>query len=147
MTTPTERTKTPEVQTQRIKGTPKKKNRGYDGIAPFLHEVNKIVAEECKKHGTLDDLPWYIVWKGWKDKHLFNKTALNYIGKIICPELKYTARKVKTIVERIILDITPVSSYIKIRAITDNSVEWESLQEVDSLTSMNSRTKTPRYQN
>ena len=38
------------------------KIRGYDEIAPFLHKVNKIVAEECAKHTALDALPWYPTW-------------------------------------------------------------------------------------
>ena len=47
-----------------VKRTPiKPKIRGYDKLAPFLHEVNKIVAEDCAKQANLDDLPWYSIWE------------------------------------------------------------------------------------
>ena len=36
---------------------------GYDEVAPFLHEVHKIVAEEYAKHESPDQLPWYTTWE------------------------------------------------------------------------------------
>ena len=108
MTKSTERTKAPKVQSTLKKGTPSTKNRGYDEIAPFLREVNKIIAEECAKHDTLADLPWYTIWEEWKTNGLFHKVSINSIGKIICPELKYMERTVRQIINRVIKDVTPV---------------------------------------
>ena len=112
------------------------KNRGYDELAPFLHEVNKIVAEECATHDNLDDLPWYATWEKWNDQHLLRCTAINVIGKIICPDLKYTERTIKQVILKIVSEITPVSRYIQVNHISDTSVQWESLVEVDSFKSM-----------
>lgn len=91
----------------------KKKHCGHDGFQSFLHEVNKIVAEECTKHGTLYDLPWCKSWEDWKAKQLFNNTALNYKGRIIRSELKYNGRNVKSIAKRGEEVIALVTSSIK----------------------------------
>ena len=42
---------------------PSGKKRGYDELKPFLHEVNKIVAEECVEHMNVNDIPWYATWE------------------------------------------------------------------------------------
>ena len=116
------------------------KNRGYDELAPFLHEINKIVAEECAIHTNLNEIPWYATWEKWIDQHLMRKTALNVIGQIVCPELKYIERTVENVIKRIVLDIPPVSKYIRITHISDTSVQWDSLIEVDSFRSMKRKT-------
>ena len=116
------------------------KNRGYDELAPFLHEISKIVAKECASHTNLDDLPWYATWEEWNDKHLMRKTALNVIGQIVCPELKYIERTVENVIKRIVLDITPVSKYIQVNNISDTPVQWESIVEVDSFRSLKRKT-------
>ena len=127
----------PQVKTKHGKRTPSiKKIRGYDAIKPFLHEVNKIVQEECAKHESFDELPWYSTWKRWDKKALFDSTTINVIGKIVCPELKYTERTIGKSTERIISDIPPVSSYIQINELSDTSVKWESLIEIDSFKSL-----------
>ena len=105
--------KTPHVQS---------KIRGYDEIAPFLHEVNKIVAEECANHTSLEAIPWYPTWEKWNDKHLMSSPSINDIGKIICPELKYKERTIIQIVQRITKAITPVSKYIQVTHVSDTSV-------------------------
>ena len=112
------------------------KNRGYDELAPFLHEVNKIVAEECALHTNFETLPWYATWEKWNDQHFMRFTAINNIGIIVCPELKYIERTVENVIKRIVSDITPVSRYIQINHISDTSVQWESLIEVDSFKSL-----------
>ena len=114
----------------------KHKIRGYDAIKPFLHEVNKIVKEECAKHESVADLPWYSVWKTWDDKELFESKTINVIGRILCPELTYKERTVKNLAQRIISDITPLSSYIQVNEISDTSVKWETLVEVNSFKSV-----------
>ena len=54
----------PNVKANHGNWTPStKKIRGYGAIKPFLHEVNKIVKEECAKHESLEELPWYTKWK------------------------------------------------------------------------------------
>ena len=95
------------------------KNRGYDELAPFLHEVNKIVAEECATHENLEDLPWYATYEKWNDQHLLRCTAINVIGKIVCPDLKYTERTIKQVITKIVFNITPVSQYIQVNHLSD----------------------------
>ena len=112
------------------------KNRGYDELAPFLHEIDKIVAEECAEHTNLNELPWYATWEKWSDQHLMRKTTLNVIGQIVCPKLKYIERTVANVIKRIVLGITPVSKYIQVTHILDTSVQWDSLIEVDSFRSL-----------
>ena len=65
--------------------------------------------------------------------------SINEIGKIICPDLKYNERTVEKIVKRIITDITPVSKYIHINHVSDTSVQWDSLIEVDSFRSLKNK--------
>ena len=89
------------------------KIRGYDKIAPFLHKVNKIVADECVKQATYNTLSWYSTWESWNNKHLIQSPSINNIGKITCPELKYTERTIEQIVNIIITDITPIDQYIQ----------------------------------
>ena len=115
---------------------PTGKNRGYDELAPFLHEVNKIVAEECAIHANPGDLPWYAIWEKWNDLHLLRCTAINAIGKIVCPDLKYTERTIKQVISKIMSAIPPVSRYIQVNHLSDTSVQWESLIEVDNFRSM-----------
>ena len=115
---------------------PTGKNRGYDELAPFLHEVEKIVGEECGKHANFKDFPWYSTWERWNEQNIMTKTARNYIGRIVCPELKYKEQTIENVVNRIVSDITPVSRYIQISHISDTSVIWESLIEVDSFRSL-----------
>ena len=110
--------------------------REYNAIKPFLHEVNKIVQEEYSKHESVDELPWYKKWREWNNKELFESTAINVIGKIVFPELRYTERTVKKLTERILLDITPVSTYIQVNELLDISAKWESLVEIDSFKSL-----------
>ena len=47
----------PNVTPSHVNCTTPEKIRGYDKIASFLHEVNKIFAEECAKYTILDALP------------------------------------------------------------------------------------------
>ena len=68
------------------------------------------------------------------------KTALNVIGQIVCPERKYIERTVENVIKRIVLDITPVSTYIQVNHISDTSVQWESIVEVDSFRSLKRKT-------
>ena len=128
--------KDPGGTPSRVNRNTPRKVRGYDEIAPFLHEVNKTVAEECANQTKVEALPWYSKWEQWNDKHLMRSPSINEIGKIICPDLKYNERTVEKIVERITTDITPVSNYIHIRHVSDTSVQWDSLIEVDSFRSL-----------
>ena len=90
------------------------KNRGYDELAPFLHEVNKIVAEECALHTNFEELPWYATWEKWNDKLFMTYTAINKIGAIVCPQFKYNERTVQNVIKTILSEITPVSRYIPV---------------------------------
>ena len=117
------------------------KIRGLDEIAPFLHEVNKIVAEECANK-SLEALPWYPIWERWNDKRLMRSPSINEIGKIICPDLSYNERTIQAIVKRITTDITPVTKYIQVSHVSDTSVIWESKIEIDSFRSLKSKRKT-----
>ena len=114
---------------------------GYDEIAPFPHEFNKIVAKECAKHSKLDVLPWYSTWEQWNDKYLLRSPSINNIGKIIFPELKYAEQTIQKIVQRIKSDILPVLQYMQENHVFDTSVVWESLIEVDSFRSLKSKKK------
>ena len=53
----------PNAKPSHVKRHTPGKIRGLDEIAPFLHKVNKIVADECAKHATLEALPWYSTWE------------------------------------------------------------------------------------
>ena len=66
------------VKSNHVKHTPsKQKNRGYNAIKPFLHKVNKIVKEECAKHESVEDLPWYFTYEKWNKKELFESKTIN----------------------------------------------------------------------
>ena len=125
------------VKSNHDKCTPsQQKIREYNAIKPFLHEVNKIVKEECAKHKSVEDFPWYSIWKTWDKKDLFEFTTINVIGRIVCPELRYKERTIKNLAQRILSDITPVSSYIQVNELSDTSIRWESLVKVDSFKSL-----------
>ena len=51
-------------------------------------------------------------------------------------DLRYNNRTVRHLTQRILLDITPVSSYIQVNESSDTSVKWELLIEVDSFRSL-----------
>ena len=127
----------PNVKKNHGKRTPStKKIRGYDAIKLFLHKVNTTIKEECAKHESLDNLPWYSKWKTWDKQELFESTSINVIGKNVCPDLRYNKRTLQQLIQQILLDITPVSSYIQVNELSDTSVKWESLIEVDSFRSL-----------
>ena len=65
-------------------------------------------------------------------KETFTGTSINVIGETVCPKLKYNKQTVQHIAHKIISDITPVASYIKVTHESDTSVKWETLQEIDS---------------
>ena len=117
----------------------KRRHRGLDEIKPFLHEVDKIVTEEASKHTTGNTMPWYILWQKWKSKDLFNKTSMNSITTVICPDLHYNQRTIRSVVERCLRDITPIDSYIDITNLSDKSVSWCSKIEVTSFKSVRGR--------
>ena len=56
------------------------KIRGYEANKSFLHKVNKIVQEDCSKHESVKELPWYKKRKEWSNKELFESTSINIIG-------------------------------------------------------------------
>ena len=132
----------PNVVPPPVQDSSQRKVRGYDEIAPFLHEVQKIVDEECAQHPP-HELPWYPIWQQWSDKHLMLSPSINDIGKIICPELKYKERTIIQIVKRITTDITPVANYIQVTHVSDTSVVWDSLIEVVSFKSLKKK-KRPK---
>ena len=90
------------------------KIKGYNAIKSFLHKVNKIVKKECAKYESGDMLSWYSKWKKWNKNELFESTSINKIGKIVCMELKYKERRVKSLAQKNIPDIAPVSLYIQV---------------------------------
>ena len=63
--------------------------RGLDEIKPFLKQIGKIVTEECQKYDTPNDLKWYTTWESWNTQELLEKTSMNSITNIICPDLFY----------------------------------------------------------
>ena len=115
---------------------PARRNRGLDEIAPFLHQVQKIVSEECAKHETVSTIPWYKTWESWMQQNLLNKTSMNSITAIIVPELFYNQRTIKTVVEKCLDEIHPIRTYIDITHLSDKSVTWVSRIEVDSFHSV-----------
>ena len=122
MTTPPTR-KAPEVKTPNKSTVPK--IRGFNEITPFLHEVSKIVSEECSKHESPQDFDWYTTWTSWNVPSMFTKKSMNYIVQRICPEVKYPHRTIRTIVNKITTAISPILTYIEIVNLSDTSVKWE----------------------
>ena len=131
------------VSTQNPKSS--RRTRGLDEIAPFLHQVNKIVSEECAKHETVDHIPWYNTWDSWMQQNLLRKTSMNSITSIIVPDLFYNERTIKAIVERCIDEIHPITSYIDITHLTDKSVKWVPRVDIASFKSVrNKRSRNPK---
>ena len=67
----------------------------------------------------MEEIPWHTNWKKWDNREIFESTSINVIGQIVCPDLRYNERTVKKIAQRIISDITPVSSYIQVNKLLD----------------------------
>ena len=111
---------------------PNKHTRGLDEIAPFLHQVEKIVTEECAKFETVHTIPWYKTWESWMNQNLLKKTSMNSVTTIIVPDLLYNQRTIKAVVERCLKEIHPINSYIDITHLTDKSVTWTPKVEIDS---------------
>ena len=122
--------------TDRTTPKPSRQTRGLDEIAPFLHQVQKIVAEECAKHETVETIPWYKTWDSWMQQNLLNKTSMNSVTAIIVPELFYNQRTIKSVVEKYLDEIHPISTYIDITHLSDKSVTRVSQIEVDSFHSV-----------
>ena len=116
------------VSAQRASGRtitkPARRNRGLDEIGPFLHQVQKIVTEECAKFDTVKTIPWYKTWESWMQQNLFNKTSMNSVTAIIVPELFYNQRTIKSVVEKCLDEIHPILTYIDITHLSDKSVTW-----------------------
>ena len=76
------------MKTTHVNHTISYKRRGYYELVHFIHEVSKIVADECVNYANLDDLPWYSTWKKWMEKQLLRNKTINGIASVICLELK-----------------------------------------------------------
>ena len=121
-----------------------RRTRELDEIAPFLHQVEKIVSEECAKHKTVANIPWYKTWESWMDQNLLLKTSMNSVPTIIVPDLFYNERTIKAIVERCIDEIHPITSYIDITHLTDKSVSWIPRVDIGSFQSVRKRSHNPK---
>ena len=81
-----------------VKSTPR--FRGLDEIKPFLKQIGKIVTEECQKHDSADDIPWYKTWESWNIQDLLAAKSINHITTVICPDLSCNQRTIKAVVNR-----------------------------------------------
>lgn len=75
------------VTPKKISGnnTPKlsRRTRGLDEISPFLHQIQKIVSDECSNHESVETIPWYKTWESWMQHNLLIKTSMNAVTSII----------------------------------------------------------------
>ena len=122
--------------TSRTNPKPSRRTRGLDEIAPFLHQVQKIVAEECAKHETIKTISWYKTWESWMQQNVLNETSMNSVTAIIVPELFYNQQTIKSVVEKYLDEIHPISTYTDITRLSDKLVTWVSWIEVDSFHSV-----------
>ena len=111
-------------------------NRGLDEILPFLHQIQKIVTEECSKHKSAETIPWYKTWESWNQQNLLLKKSMNSVTSIIVPDLIYKERTIKAVVEKCIKEISPIAAYIEITHLTDKSVTWVPRIDIDSFQSV-----------
>ena len=98
--------------------------RGLDEIKPFLKQVGKIVTEESQKWDSTDEMPWYNTWESWDTLGLLEKTSMNSITNIICPDLLFNDRTIKAVVTRCIGKIPPIKAYIQVTHLSDKLVTW-----------------------
>ena len=119
---------TPQRRQENSRKIPKStpRVRGLDEINPFLHQIGKIVSEEIQKHDETSRLKWFTTWESWISQDLLTAKSMNTITNIICPDLHYNQRTIKTVVTRCIERIPPIESYIDITHLTDKSVTWKS---------------------
>ena len=109
---------------QNTKSTPRV--CGSDDIKPFLKQIGKIVTEECQKYDSADDMPWYKTWESWNIQDLLAAKSFNSITTIFCPDISYTQRTIKAVVNRCIEEIPPIESYIQIIHLSEKLVTWKS---------------------
>ena len=122
-----------------------RRNRGLDEISPFLHQVQKIVSEECTKHETVETTPWYKTCESWMQWNLLLKISMNSVTVIIVPDSFYNQRTVKVVVEKCIDDIHPITTYIEITHLTNKSVTWVPRVDIDSFQTV--KKKRGRHRN
>ena len=94
-------------------------------LMEFLHVVMKIVSVECFNRDSPDNLTWYSVWERWNEMCLYTIKNTCTIVYIISHEPHSTERTVSQILKRIIIDIIPIFSSLKITHITDTTAKWK----------------------